>query len=240
MIVRARLALVGRRLLLAGVGSAALGLCVFMPGTSAAFSAASLTGRYGCVGHGLINDNSGTLTGISELLRLAFNGAGGVSAKIILNLQGEVCTITGVGTYTVSGGGLGSMSIPWTSATGDQDGDANCFNLIRITFYGRASHAALAPWTGASALAAIIQLFQRGHGPARLRSARAALDPQPSRGPAGARDLPALSRARELALAKDELDRQGLVSKARAVIGQPSHWSEVSFPPETLRRSALH
>jgi metal-dependent amidase/aminoacylase/carboxypeptidase family protein len=31
---------------------------------------------------------------------------------------------------------------------------------LRITFHGRASHAALAPWAGASALAAVIQTFQ--------------------------------------------------------------------------------
>jgi hypothetical protein len=112
--------------LLAVVGSAAIMLSVFMPGTGAAFSTASLNSAYGCIGHATISDNSGTLSGISELLHLAFNGAGQVNGKIILNLSGTVCTITTTGTYTVNGGGVGSMKLPWSNATGDEDGDTAC------------------------------------------------------------------------------------------------------------------
>jgi hypothetical protein len=101
-------------------------VCAFIPGTSAAFSAASLTGGYGCLGKATINDNTGTLTGISELLRLNFNGAGAVSGVIVLNLQGEVCRILTTGTYNVNPGGLGSLNLAWNSATGDTDGDTNC------------------------------------------------------------------------------------------------------------------
>jgi hypothetical protein len=79
-------------------------VCAFIPGTSAGFSAASLTGGYGCLGKATINDNTGTLTGISELLRLNFNGAGAVSGVIVLNLQGEVCRILTTGTYNVNPG----------------------------------------------------------------------------------------------------------------------------------------
>ncbi len=112
--------------MLAAAGFAAATSWMLVPGTSAAFSTASLTGSYGCVGHATLNDNSGTLSGISELLRLGFNGAGQVTGKIILNLSGTVCTITTTGTYSVSSGGVGSMKLPWSNATGDEDGDTAC------------------------------------------------------------------------------------------------------------------
>ena len=60
-------------------------------------------------------------------MRLAFDGAGHVHGKIVLNLSGEVCNVvvTG-GTYSISSVGIGTIALPWTSATGDADGDANC------------------------------------------------------------------------------------------------------------------
>lgn len=112
--------------LFATVGSAALALWVLMPGTSAAFSVGSLNSTYGCIGHATLNDSSGTLSGISELLHLAFNGAGTVTGRIVLNLAGTVCNVTANGTYTVNGGGIGSMNLAWTNATGDEDGDTAC------------------------------------------------------------------------------------------------------------------
>jgi hypothetical protein len=125
MMRKFRIALQKARLL-ATVGSAAMALWVLMPGTSAAFSVGSLNSSYGCIGRATINDNSGTLSGISELLRLAFNGAGKVNGRIVLNLGGTVCNISATGTYNVSGGGVGSMKLLWSSATGDEDGDTAC------------------------------------------------------------------------------------------------------------------
>jgi hypothetical protein len=118
-----------RARLLAAVSFAAGATYVCVPGTGAAFSVASLTGGYGCLGHATISDSSGTLAGISELLRLNFNGGGGVSGVIVLNLTGEVCRIITTGTYNVNPGGLGSLTLRWNSATGDTDGDTVCSTL---------------------------------------------------------------------------------------------------------------
>jgi hypothetical protein len=115
-----------RARLLAAVGFTTMALWVLMPGTSAAFSVGSLNSSYGCIGHATLNDSSGTLQGISELLRLSFNGAGQVNGRIVLNLGGTVCSIIATGTYNVSGGGVGSMKLLWSSATGDEDGDTAC------------------------------------------------------------------------------------------------------------------
>jgi hypothetical protein len=115
--------------LLAAVSLIAGATYVFVPGTSAAFSAGSLTGAYGCLGRATVSDNSGTLAGISELLRLNFNGSGTVTGTIVLNLLGEVCRIATTGTYSVNPGGLGSLSLHWNTATGDADGDATCSTL---------------------------------------------------------------------------------------------------------------
>jgi hypothetical protein len=115
--------------LLAAVSFIAGATYVFVPGTSAAFSAGSLTGGYGCLGRATISDSSGTLAGISELLRLNFNGSGTVTGTIVLNLLGEVCRIATTGTYSVNPGGLGSLSLHWNTATGDADGDATCSTL---------------------------------------------------------------------------------------------------------------
>jgi hypothetical protein len=106
--------------------------CILMPGTSAAFGNSSLTGGYGCMAQG----NLGT-SGISEVMRLAFDGAGHVNGKIVLNLSGEVCNIvvTG-GTYSINPGGIGTIALPWTSATGDADGDTDCatsLNPLAVT-----------------------------------------------------------------------------------------------------------
>jgi hypothetical protein len=73
-----------------------------------------------------LSDSSGTLSGISELMRLSLDGAGNVKGRIVLNLAGEVCTIATTGTYNVNFGGLGTMNLTWNTATGDADGDANC------------------------------------------------------------------------------------------------------------------
>jgi hypothetical protein len=122
--------------LLAAVGFVAGATCVLVPGTSAAFSVSSLTGSYGCLGHATISDSSGTLSGISELMRLGLDGAGHVTGKIVLNLGGEVCTIATTGTYSVNFGGVGTMALKWNTATGDADGDANCatsLNPLAVT-----------------------------------------------------------------------------------------------------------
>jgi hypothetical protein len=116
--------------LLASLGFVAGAACVLIPGTSAAFSAGSLAGGYGCLGHATISDSSGTLSGISELMRLGLDGAGHVTGKIVLNLGGEVCTIATTGTYSVNFGGVGTMSLKWNTATGDADGDANCASSL--------------------------------------------------------------------------------------------------------------
>jgi hypothetical protein len=89
--------------LLATLGFVAGAACVLVPGTSAAFSASSLTGGYGCLAHVTLQVSSGTLQGISEIMRLGFDGAGNVKGKIVLNLQGEVCNIATTGTYSVGG-----------------------------------------------------------------------------------------------------------------------------------------
>jgi hypothetical protein len=115
--------------LLAAVSFIAGATYVFVPGTSAAFSAGSLTGGYGCLARAVLNDNTGTLAGISELLRLNFNGAGTVAGVIVLNLAGEVCKIVTTGTYNVNPGGGGSLSLTWNTATGDADGDTTCSGL---------------------------------------------------------------------------------------------------------------
>jgi hypothetical protein len=145
--MRGRIAFQSKRLF-AVVGSATLSLWVLMPGTSAAFSAASLSGAYGCSGHVETGNSSAGFLGMSELLRLGFDGAGTVHAKIILNLEGEVCTVTGTGTYTVAGGGLGSMNIPWTTVTGDEDGDVPCPSLETDEF---TQHTDIVLETGGSA-----------------------------------------------------------------------------------------
>ena len=100
--------------------------CVLMPGTSAAFGNSSLTGGYGCMGQG----TTGTSSGLSEVMRLAFDGAGHVHGKIVLNLSGEVCNVvvTG-GTYSINSVGIGTIALPWTSLTGDADGDTNCSTI---------------------------------------------------------------------------------------------------------------
>jgi hypothetical protein len=116
--------------LLTALGFVAGTVCVLVPGTSAAFSAASLTGGYGCLGHATTNDSSGTLLGISEVMRLGLDGAGHVKGKIVLNMNGEVCTIATTGTYNVNFGGLGTMNLAWNTATGDADGDTNCSTLL--------------------------------------------------------------------------------------------------------------
>jgi hypothetical protein len=102
---------------------------VLVPGTSAAFSAGSLTGGYGCLGRTTTNVSTGTLSGISEIMRLILDGAGHVKGKIVLNLSGEVCTVATTGTYNVNFGGLGTMNLTWNTATGDADGDVPCSNL---------------------------------------------------------------------------------------------------------------
>jgi hypothetical protein len=115
--------------LLASLGFVAGAACVLIPGTSAASSNGSLTGGYGCLGHATLNDNTGTLSGISELMRLGLDGAGNVKGRIVLNIGGEVCTIATTGTYNVNFGGLGTMNLTWNTATGDADGDTNCSTL---------------------------------------------------------------------------------------------------------------
>ena len=51
-------------------------------------------------------------------------------AKSFSTYSGEVCNIvvTG-GTYSINPGGIGTIALPWTSATGDADGDTDCTTL---------------------------------------------------------------------------------------------------------------
>jgi|ERR1700730_1673491 hypothetical protein len=125
MMKRLRIALEKVRVLatLGFVGGVA---CVLIPGTGAAFSNSSLTGGYGCLGQATVSGGTGTLSGISEVMRLGFDGAGHVKGKIVLNLSGEVCNVAATGSYNVNFGGLGSITIKWVTATGDADGDATC------------------------------------------------------------------------------------------------------------------
>ena len=81
--------------------------CVLIPGTGAAFSNSSLTGGYGCLGQATVSGGTGTLSGISEIMRLGLDGAGHVTGKIVLNLSGGVCTIATTGTYSVGFAGVG-------------------------------------------------------------------------------------------------------------------------------------
>lgn len=152
MIKRLRIA-VERARLLVSVGFIAGAICSLAPGTSAAFDVGSLTGGYGCLGHTTINDFNGTLEGISELMRLNFSGAGTVKGTIVLNTGGEVCNVATTGTYSVAGGGLGSMSLIWNSVTASANGDADdgpiCSSLNALAF---TQHMGLVVEAGGAAL----------------------------------------------------------------------------------------
>lgn len=105
---------------------------VLVPGTGAAFSVGSVVGSYGCLGRtGGLVDNGGTIGGISELMRLVFDGAGNVKGTILLGLEGQVCNISASGNYSVGGAGLGTLDLTWNTvtSTGDADGGANCASL---------------------------------------------------------------------------------------------------------------
>ena len=124
---------------------------VLVPGTSAAFSVGSIVGGYGCLGRtGGLVDNGGTIGGISELMRLAFDGAGNVKGTILLGLEGEVCDISASGTYNVRSGGLGTLDLTWNSvtSTGDADGVSTCAGLNAGPL---TQHTALVVESGASA-----------------------------------------------------------------------------------------
>ena len=124
--------------------------CLVLPGNSAAFSIGSLAGGYGCLGRATTSDSTGSLSGLSEIMRLGFDGAGNIKGTIVLNLQGEVCNIATTGTYSVAPGGLGTMNLNWNAATGDADGDANC----ATTFNGKgiAQHTPFVVEAGGNAL----------------------------------------------------------------------------------------
>src|SRR5712692_4161032 len=86
--------------LLAALAFAAGATCVLVPGTSAAFSVGSLVGGYGCLGRttALVEDTStGAVFGVSEMMRLSFDGVGGVKGTIVLGLEGEVCNVAASG-----------------------------------------------------------------------------------------------------------------------------------------------
>jgi hypothetical protein len=121
--------------LLATLGLAAGLICILLPGTSAAFDKSSLTGGYGCVGQ-----SSGGATGLSELMRLRFDGAGNVTGRIVLDLEGEICNIVTTGTYTINPGGVGTITLPRTTVTGVADGDTgvdNCSTFSAARGYAR-------------------------------------------------------------------------------------------------------
>ncbi len=112
--------------------SSIIGLaCALLPGTSAAFSKSSLSGGYGCVGQvrPFVSGNTSD-SGISEIMRLGFDGAGQVRGTILFNEGGEVCNIAASGKYSVKSSGLGSIDLDWNSATGDADGDTDCAKAI--------------------------------------------------------------------------------------------------------------
>lgn len=92
-------------------GLAAWMTCIVFAGTSAAFSNSSVAGGYGCLGNATLGDSSGVLQGISEVMRLNFDGAGHVKGAIVLNFQGEVCNIATTGTYNVKPAGLAAMNL---------------------------------------------------------------------------------------------------------------------------------
>jgi len=153
MIKRLRIAVERARLLVA-VGFIAGAICSLAPGTSAAFDVGSLTGGYGCLGHTTISDNSGTLEGTSELMRIVFSGTGTVKGSIVLNTDGEVCNVVATtGTYSVLSNGLGSMSLTWNSVTASADGDADdgsicsALNALAVT-----QHMGLVVEAGGAAL----------------------------------------------------------------------------------------
>jgi hypothetical protein len=130
--------------LLAALLFAAGAICVFVPGTSAAFSVGSLTGGYGCLGQAtpffiLGTPGQAQAGAVSELMRLSFDGAGHVKGTILLNDNGEVCNIATAGSHTVNFGGLGAMHLAWTTITGDADGDTTCSS----DFSGISQHTAL-------------------------------------------------------------------------------------------------
>jgi hypothetical protein len=54
--------------MLATLGFVAGATCVLVPGTSAAFTNSSLKGGYGCLGHATLNDTTGAISGISEII----------------------------------------------------------------------------------------------------------------------------------------------------------------------------
>jgi hypothetical protein len=137
--------------LLAVLAFAASATFVLVPGTSAAFGVGSIVGSYGCLGRtGGLVDSGGTIGGISELMRLVFDGAGHVKGTILLGLEGEVCNISASGTYGIQGGGLGTLDLTWNTitATGDADGDADCAGL---TAGPLSQHTALVVESGGSA-----------------------------------------------------------------------------------------
>ena len=119
---------------------AAWTMCVLFAGTSAAFSDSTIAGGYGCLGSATLDDISGTLKGIFEVMHLNFDGAGHVGGAIVLNLEGEVCNIATTGTYFVKPSGLATMKLTWNTATGDADGDVVCSSLNAETI---SQHAAL-------------------------------------------------------------------------------------------------
>jgi len=125
--------------LLAVLVFAASTTCVLVPGTTAAFSVGSLVGTYGCLGRtGALTASSSTTSGFSEIMRLNFDGAGAVKGRIILNLLGEVCSVSVSGTYSVKPSGLGSLRLAWGTLTSDTDGACATLNVK-----GVAQHTAL-------------------------------------------------------------------------------------------------
>jgi hypothetical protein len=103
---------------------AAIGLAsVFAIGNAqaATFSAKTIKGAYGCLGKATIST-----TGISELLRLNFDGTDTVSGTLNLNLGGEQCNLTVTGTYSVNSDGTGKTDLTWAGGAADPDADTNC------------------------------------------------------------------------------------------------------------------
>jgi hypothetical protein len=120
----------GTQVLKGLVGSAfAMGLMFGAADLQAAnFSAKTLKGNYGCLGHASFSG-----TGIGELMQLSFDGNGGASGSMNLGLSGEQCNLTLSGSYSVNTNGTGKVDLTWSGGTEDPDSDVDCSTLNGVS-----------------------------------------------------------------------------------------------------------
>jgi hypothetical protein len=115
------------------VGAAfAMGLvCVFSAGNvhAANFNNKTLKGNYGCLGRASISGS-----GLSELIRLTFDGSGGVGGSVNLSTNGEQCNFSVSGsTYSVNSDGTGQVVLTWSAGAEDPDADVDCSILNGVS-----------------------------------------------------------------------------------------------------------